>query len=199
MTLDFALSYNEEYHDDEFVTIADELRARGLSVELESSKNEPYASLEWLIPTAVFIFIAEKYFGTFIQEAAKEHYPSLRGAVKRIAKNVFRRGGTHRQVYAVPAAKVSSPTVHVLSLYVKNRDGRLMKFLLDETVPVDIAVDEIFRLLDEYYASEAGTSYIDAEAGAVIIRRSDQLVFKREQDAWHLCYPTKREPDGPET
>ncbi len=52
-----------------------DLRALGVSVAAESrSGGAIKASLDWVIPRAVAIFIAHKYLGTLLEEAAKDHY-----------------------------------------------------------------------------------------------------------------------------
>jgi len=190
MAPDFGLSYVRDFHDEEFIQIGEELRGHGLAVEIESSENQVYASLEWLIPTAVFLFVAEKYFGSILEEVAKDHYPLIRSAVKRIVLNVFRRVGAYQKVYAVPASKVSVTAFHIVSLYAKDRSGRLIKFLIDDQVSVDTSIDEIFALLEEYYGlPEPNQSLIDKMLRTVPLRRSDELVFKREPHGWRLCYP----------
>jgi hypothetical protein len=191
MTPDFGLSYTRSFYDPEFTLIAEELRGRGLSVELEGGENEVYASLEWLIPTAVFIFVADKYFGALLEEAAKEHYPAIRAAAKRIVRKVFQRFGAFAQVYAVPAGKVTKSETHIVSILAKDRTGRLIKFLLDERIPVDTAIEEVFAILEQHYGPEARTSLIDAQVSGIPLRRSDQLVFARNESGWELCYPPR--------
>ena len=44
------------------------------------------ASIEWLMPTAVVLWFTNKYLGTLLQEAAKDHYPKVRDAVLRLVR-----------------------------------------------------------------------------------------------------------------
>jgi hypothetical protein len=194
MSPDFGLSYTASFYHPEFVAIAEDLRARGVSVELEAGEDELYASLEWLVPTAIFLFVADKYFGALVQEAAKEHYPHIRAAAKRVVTKVFERFGALARVYASPAGKVSTPEVHIVSFLAKDRTGRLVKFLLDDRVAVDTAIDEIFSILEQHHGPEGTNSLIDAQISGIYLHRSDQLVFVRTESGWQLCYPQRKTP-----
>jgi len=44
----------------------------------------PYATLEWLIPTAVFVYIGKSYFDGFLKEAGKDHYLLLKKGIKAL-------------------------------------------------------------------------------------------------------------------
>jgi len=44
----------------------------------------PYATLEWLIPTAVFVCIGKSYFDGFLKEAGKDHYLLLKKGIKAL-------------------------------------------------------------------------------------------------------------------
>jgi hypothetical protein len=44
------------------------------------------ASIEWLMPTAVVLWLTNKYLGTLLQEGPKDHYPKLRDALLRVVR-----------------------------------------------------------------------------------------------------------------
>jgi hypothetical protein len=188
---DFGLWYQRDIENPEFAEIGESLRSQGLHVELEARESSVYASLEWVIPTAVVIFVADKYFGTMVSEAAKEHYPVIRDAVGRIARSVFRRvGSSFGTIYATPAKKISSTQVHLVSVYARHRDGWSVRFMLDDTeTPVENAVDEVFEVLRVHHLGLQ--SAIDIESAGVEIRQGTPLVFARGSERWVLVYPIK--------
>ncbi|MGY8775714.1 hypothetical protein [Spongiibacter tropicus] len=64
-----------------------EIDHSGLSLaQDETEGNESYAGLEWLMPTAVMVFIAKPYFDSFLKEAGKDHYHILKNAIGKLAK-----------------------------------------------------------------------------------------------------------------
>ena len=75
---------------DDFVR---DLDGSGVSIEHREEELGPFAGMEWLLPTAISVFIAEKYFGTIIQELAKEHYPIIKRALGHL---VARTTGSDR-------------------------------------------------------------------------------------------------------
>ncbi len=64
---------------------AAEARRSGARLHLEEwQQSGVYAGLEWVLPTAVAVFLANQYVGTLLQEAAKDHYPTLNGNRQRL-------------------------------------------------------------------------------------------------------------------
>ena len=50
----------------------------------EREEDGPYASVEWLIPTAVIAYIGKSYFDGFLKEAGKDHYAVLKSGLKSL-------------------------------------------------------------------------------------------------------------------
>ncbi len=91
---DVALSYRKEIRADvidEFIQLVSAPSLR-LNID-EREKDGPYAGLEWLLPTAVVIFICKSYFDGFLKEMGKEHYHLLKRALKTLAKRVLGPAG----------------------------------------------------------------------------------------------------------
>ncbi|WP_231583338.1 hypothetical protein, partial [Luteimonas sp. FCS-9] len=60
---DVGLMYIESYEDPSFANFGRELAADGLDVRVESRPDPgPYAGVEWLLPTAVVVFLGRSYF-----------------------------------------------------------------------------------------------------------------------------------------
>lgn len=81
-----SIVHSEELDTAPFEELRALLRCEGLDVKLQSApKAGPFASLEWLIPTAVVLFIAKAYFEAFLAEAGKDHYEILKRGAKSLA------------------------------------------------------------------------------------------------------------------
>lgn len=192
---DFGVSYVETFGDPEFANVIEDLRSHGIDAEQESREESVYASLEWVLPTAIVLFVADKYFGTLLEELAKEHYPRIRIALVRVISRVFaRNNGPYLTVFASPPGKVKNRHEHAVSIYSRNRDGLPIKFLVDDSIAVDTAVDEIFEMMRQHFSQEP--SVIDEEIEGVEVRRSTTFVFLRRAEGWRLVHPRSRsEPE----
>ena len=140
---------------DEF---ADAVRKTGLEVAEEEREPVPYASLEWLIPTAVVVFMLriDKYFEAFWSEAGKDHYQILRKALSKLVK---RTTGPEKEVklryVASSEQKVSRKTPPTLSVMSATRLESRISFVFEDETPPDQqehSVDRMLALLQEHHS-----------------------------------------------
>jgi hypothetical protein len=68
-----------------------DLESAGASLLHEDKGSGAYMSAMWILPAAITVFIAERYFGALIAEAAKGHYPTLAKALGRLWGRLVRR------------------------------------------------------------------------------------------------------------
>jgi hypothetical protein len=87
---DIGISYLDAFDSSLFDEAAEAIAADGLKLRIESRPDPgPYASLEWLVPTAVFAYIAKSYFDSFLKEAGKDHYGLLKAGLSTITSKLF--------------------------------------------------------------------------------------------------------------
>lgn len=60
-----------------------------VSVNRPPRTLETKAALEWLVPTAVVVYLTKPYFEAFLEEAGRDHYGLLKGAITRLWKTFF--------------------------------------------------------------------------------------------------------------
>lgn len=90
---DIGISYLDGFDPALFSEATDAIAANGLKLRIESRPDPgPFASLEWLIPTAVFAYIAKSYFDSFLKEAGKDHYGLLKAGLSSIVARLFGPG-----------------------------------------------------------------------------------------------------------
>jgi len=135
----------------DFVT---EMESGGISTSSERRPQQIYAGIEWLLPTAVVVFIAQKYVGTLLQEAAKDHYPTIKAALTKLIR---RTTGRSREIFirniASSAHKISTSEAVVLSVMSPLETGHSVKFILEHHLDgedIDEAVVSLFRLLMDH-------------------------------------------------
>lgn len=78
----------------ELVDAIQDLEAAGLGCTVEHSDLGPQAFVEWLFPTAVLIWVGEKYFGAMLAEAGKDHYQMLKRGLGRLYDKALSRGAS---------------------------------------------------------------------------------------------------------
>ena len=49
----------------------------------------PSMAMEWLLPTAAFVYLAKPYFESFLKEAGKDHYTLLKAGLTRLGSRLL--------------------------------------------------------------------------------------------------------------
>lgn len=70
--------------EDELGSAIADLQKAGVSCTFRYRVPQPQAFLDWLIPTAAVIWFLDKYFGTMLGEAAKDHYKFFKVGLQKI-------------------------------------------------------------------------------------------------------------------
>lgn len=110
-----------------------EVDAVGLDFRIESRPEPgPYAGIEWLIPTAVVVYIGKAYFDAFLKEAGKDHYAILRAAIIKLSSKFLGKGAlTGRVVFSKGKAESEIPKYSIFySIVADLGDGFSAKLLL---------------------------------------------------------------------
>ncbi len=179
-----------------------DVRSLGINVAAEARpRGSIKASLDWVIPTAVALFIANKYLGTLVQEAAKDHYPKLKAAFLKLAR---RTTGTAREVRLTvvtsSSAKLSDVDPVVLSVWIQLHDSRRAVFRFDHTLSsaeVGSAVDALFELLRAHVRNDQQDDLLGRAPSAMPMSPSTPVVmrFDSEIGRWR-CWVLDRHGRG---
>jgi hypothetical protein len=131
-----------------------EMESCGISTSSERRPQEIYAGVEWLLPTAVVVFIAQKYVGTLLQEAAKDHYPRIKSALSKLIRRTTGKG---REIFikniASSAHKTSTSEAVVLSVLFAMDSGHHVKFIFEHQLDgdgIEEAVECLLQLLIDH-------------------------------------------------
>jgi hypothetical protein len=129
----------------DFVT---ELEMCGVSTASERRPQEVSAGVEWLLPTAVVVFIAQKYVGTLLQEAAKDHYPIIKTSLTKLVR---RTTGKSRETFIKAIAssphKIQTSEAVVLSVISPTSTGHSVKFIFEHQIDDDGIEDAVASLV----------------------------------------------------
>jgi hypothetical protein len=73
--------------------LVDAVKAPGLFLVAEPRPpSGPFASLQWLVPTAVVIWFGKSYFDGFLKEAGKDHYALVKRGLSSLWPWFFGEG-----------------------------------------------------------------------------------------------------------
>ena len=142
---------------DEFCTSVnvDSLRLERIS----RSEPRPQASIEWLGFPAIAVFLLKPYFQSFMEEAGKDHYYILKGALKALWKKLFSKDREFH-VAIVTASGVKKLEYSMLfAIYAALDDGKLVKLLIREDCSEDeysASVEAFLNVVESYHSGKSG-------------------------------------------
>jgi hypothetical protein len=94
-----------------------------------------FATIEWLIPTAVFIFITKSYFDSFLKEMGKDHYALLKKGILSVWNKMFHKDEIKKFIIISSEGKIkSSQYSFAFSILSEINDQFRVKFLFDEQI-----------------------------------------------------------------
>lgn len=100
--------------------------------------------VEWLLPTAAFIFVTNVYFEGFLQEAGKDHYQALTRGLAALWRTFFgpKRSVRMHLLTSAPEKIANEPRYSLgFSLMAEAAPGRAFKVL----IPDDASVKDLER------------------------------------------------------
>ncbi len=163
---DIAISYLDKISNGFFDDFSISVNQQGLRLQIEPREDEgPYAGVEWILPTAVFLFIAKSYFDSFLKEMGKDHYHLLKQAIHSLRSKVFRE--------IVPKVKIVSTSGKVsdggkfsivFSIMADAGGGKRIKFLFQNSASEEEyaqIVDGITSFLKSFYDNSLSPETIE--------------------------------------
>lgn len=125
---------------------------------VEERENDVYAGIEWLLPTAVVIYIGKSYFDGFLKEMGKDHYALLKKGLKALWGKMLGPSAPEPTVISSPG-KVSKeqPYSLVYSIMAETGTDYRFKLLLPRGLSqeeYETTVDGFFSFLEKFHAKE---------------------------------------------
>lgn len=188
-------SIPEEVFSDFVTTISTER----LRLDIESREDgRIYAGLEWLIPTAVIIYIGKSYFDGFLKEMGKDHYNLLKAGFKSLREKLL--GTSAPQMAVVSSAgktRPNQPYSLVYSIMAEGNGSLRFKLLLQREVSepeYDEILNAFLGFLEAYHshapeAEFAANLEAPRASGGIVL-----LAFNLETKALEVIDPIPRRP-----
>lgn len=156
-TPDIAISYEDHFSVELFNDFIESINEGDLNVAIESRESGVvYAGIEWLLPTAIVVFIGKSYFDGFLKEAGRDHYNKLKGSLSNLTNKTMSIPRIEPLIIASSPNKIreNNPYTLALSIYAESNDGNKFKLLLPKvslTVDYTSIVFAFLNFLDDYH------------------------------------------------
>lgn len=194
-----AISHIDSIPEEVFSDFVRAISTDRLRLDIESREDGGiYAGLEWLIPTAVIIYIGKSYFDGFLKEMGKDHYNLLKAGFKALREKLL--GPAAPQMAVVSSARKTTPNQPyslVYSIMAEGNGGLRFKLLLQREVS-ELEYDEILNaflgFLEAYHshapeAAFAANLEAPRASGGIVL-----LAFNLETKALEVIDPIPRRP-----
>jgi hypothetical protein len=164
---------------DEFRRVVDH---DNLALEIESRPEfGPMAGVEWLLPTAVFVYLGKSYFDGFLKEMGKDHYSLLKTGLKSLYSALLGPTAPKVQVIGTAGKVPKNRRYSLLYSVVAEADAGLkFKLLLPQSCTeseYEATLVAFLEFLDHFYGSTLDE--------ATIARISSVKPMSRTLLVWH--------------
>jgi hypothetical protein len=181
-----ALSYTRPVTEDTFAEFRALLGASGVPVEVEErDADSPYAGIEWLIPTAVIVFLGKAYFDGFLKEAGKDHYAALKQGLKSLYSRLVGPNAPKVAVLSTAGKTRPSQTYSLaFSLLAEADDGLRFKLLIQEgasEAQYQATVTAFIAFLDAFHQRRLSAAVVDELRKARVVGKTLLLAYNHEQ------------------
>ena len=181
-----AISYARSVPEDTFAEFRGLLSAAGTPVEVEERDIDgPYAGIEWLVPTAVIVFLGKAYFDGILKEAGKDHYTALKRGLKSLHSRLVGPKAPEVAVLST-AGKIRPSQVYSLtfSLLAEADDGLRFKLLIQKgasEAEYEATVTAFIAFLDAFHQRRLDATVVDELRKARVVGKSLLLAYDRKQ------------------
>jgi len=189
------LVYVDEIRSDLLHSFVETVRSPNLELIVESRPPlGPQASLVWLVPTAVMIYLTKSYFDGFLKEAGKDHYQLVKEGIAFLWKNFFGKDRVVRAslIGSQGKARAAEQYSVTISIMADADAGLRFKLLLQEDISAEelsATVGRFLEFLKNYYTGSLDKSMLARLSSARVVGRTLLVARDRENDVFIFLDP----------
>jgi hypothetical protein len=198
-TFDIALLYIDTVPIEYFQDFRDLAAVDGFVLIDEPRENVPYAALEWVVPTAIAVYVGMKFIESFVKRAADDLsdslYPKIRAAIVGLVDRLLiRERARFSVVTSGGPKKVTSPHSLIFCVYADTRLQKRAKFIFEmemSAAQYAACVEHLFELLSEHHRAEGNSDRMSREIVNMSDIRSSEvyLVYNIHALRWEVVDP----------
>lgn len=183
-----------------FAGFTEAVSTEKLDLQVQSREDGgAFAALEWLIPTAVIVYISKSYFDGFLKEMGKDHYNLLKSGLKQLKDKVV--GPVAPKVTVVGSSgKISGQQPYSLffSVLAEAESGITFKLLVQtDSSPEQFerSIEAFLEFLSAFHEHTLDNSSVEKLATSRVVGRTLLLTFSTATNQIEIVDPVpKRMP-----
>ncbi len=196
-----AIVHSNTIPEEVFAEFTRIVSADKLNLKVEScEEGGPYAGLEWLIPTAVIVYLGKSYFDGFLKEMGKDHYNLLKAGLKTLRENLLGSAAPQMTVISTAGkATKGQPYSLVYSILAERDAGLRFKLLLQRGVSdreYEEILDAFLAFLVAYHSHTLECETVEKLKTAKAIGGTLLLAFNQETKAIEPLDPIPARPSN---
>lgn len=196
-----AVSYDENIPDEIVELFRSAVADRRLDLRVESHPGRgPQASVEWLISTAVVIFLGKAYFDAFLKEAGKDHYHLLKSGMSLLWRFLVSKDRkVNLQCVTVGGKVIDNRYSLILSMMAEANDGYRFKLLIENSIgeeEFNTTVGLFLDFLEAYHGTSLDAATAKALAEGRVVGRTILLAYDAEQGCLRVVDPIPKREKG---
>lgn len=170
-------------------------------IEDPTERQGPFAGVDWLLPTALVVFVTRAYFDAFLKEMGKDHYDFLKKGILSVWNRLLRKDREIRLVSIGTGGKVKSTKYSLAFSVWSELDSQYkVKFLFEEELTEDQFEKNVSLLLQFLQTLHSGKGDIEncliIEDSVRHVGRTVLIAFDKEAQKLRMVSPI---PDKKET
>ena len=169
---------------------SDVLKSNELKLVQKQKAMGPSASLEWIVPSAIGVYLLKPYFESFLKEMGKDHYGVLKNWINSNRKNhgLFK---TKSIASTVSNAKIDKEfeVNNFFCVYFQLPNGAFAKIFMPQSEEEEVNENAILELLNDLAKIyEKGDSMYSAMINEFNPKSYDEIffIFDTETKKWNV-------------
>lgn len=163
-------------------------------IEYPIERHGPFACVDWLLPTAVVVFVTKAYFDAFLKEMGKDHYNALKKGILSVWDRLLRKDREIRLVSIGTEGKVKSTKYSLaFSVWSDLNTQYKVKFLFEDQLTEDQFeknVSLILQFLQTIHTGKGDTEkYLIMEDDIRHLGRIVLIAFDKEAQKLRMVSP----------
>ena len=170
----------------------------------------PFSAMEWVIPTAIAIYIAKPFIDVIIKRAADDFgdavYPRVKNAIINLVRKLYISDRLPIMLVTSSGPKEDASELIQFSIYSETNTLRRIKFVFTKTYSeqqYNQCVNQVFTILTEHHSKLGGDDTLSQQIAQLPENRQDHifLVYDDQAETWFVRDPIqesinrKRDPD----
>lgn len=161
-----------------------------LALVIESREETPFAGIEWLLPTAVVVFITHSYFDGIFKEMGKDHYSLLKVGLKSLWKKLLGPVGPKFVIASSPGkTNANQPYSVVYSIMADAGPGLKFKLLFPSDiseVEYEETLSAFLEFLKKFHGKTLEVEMIERLKSARVVGGTLLLVYDKRDSSLHV-------------